>query len=235
MNPLGVRALYLGSSAYRIHGTDAPWTIGQPVSKGCIRMYNQDVIDLYDRVKLGAKVTATWDSYLDGTRRVVAHAQGGGTIRTDSVRASGRSPVGYASYYSPQSHNAPAYNTQAGERPIGKRRGARPVATTAQERASQERDVNARRAAAGQSAARSRAAFASDDERRPAASDRSRSRGKDVSREKASEGAKAGKSTAASRRKKQPDHKEPASAGEKAEHQEQRAHVDIGPLGALFR
>ena len=51
MNPLGVRALYLGSSAYRIHGTDAPWTIGQPVSKGCIRMYNKDVIDLYNRVR----------------------------------------------------------------------------------------------------------------------------------------------------------------------------------------
>ena len=66
MNPMGVRALYLGSSAYRIHGTDAPWTIGQPVSKGCIRLYNKDVVDLYDRVKLGAKVTITWNSYLDG-------------------------------------------------------------------------------------------------------------------------------------------------------------------------
>lgn len=63
MNPLGVRALYLGSSAYRIHGTDAPWTIGQPVSKGCIRMYNKDVIDLYNRVKIGAKVTVTWQSF----------------------------------------------------------------------------------------------------------------------------------------------------------------------------
>jgi lipoprotein-anchoring transpeptidase ErfK/SrfK len=63
MNPMGVRALYLGSSAYRIHGTDAPWTIGQPVSKGCIRMYNKDVIDLYNRVRIGAKVTVTWKSY----------------------------------------------------------------------------------------------------------------------------------------------------------------------------
>jgi lipoprotein-anchoring transpeptidase ErfK/SrfK len=63
MNPMGVRALYLGSSAYRIHGTDAPWTIGQPVSKGCIRMYNKDVIDLYNRVRVGAKVTVTWKSY----------------------------------------------------------------------------------------------------------------------------------------------------------------------------
>ena len=63
MNPLGVRALYLGSSTYRIHGTDAPWTIGAAVSKGCIRMYNQDVLDLYPRVKVGAKVTVTWNTF----------------------------------------------------------------------------------------------------------------------------------------------------------------------------
>ncbi len=67
MNPLGVRALYLGSSAYRIHGTDAPWTIGQPVSKGCIRMYNKDVVDLYNRVSIGSKVTVTWQSYGGGS------------------------------------------------------------------------------------------------------------------------------------------------------------------------
>ena len=56
MNPLGVRAMYLGSSLYRIHGTDAPWTIGQAVSKGCIRMLNEDVMDLYERVKVGTRV-----------------------------------------------------------------------------------------------------------------------------------------------------------------------------------
>ena len=66
LNPLGVRGLYLGSSAYRIHGTDAPWTIGQPVSKGCIRMYNQDVIELYDRVSVGTKVTVTWQQFQGG-------------------------------------------------------------------------------------------------------------------------------------------------------------------------
>ena len=55
-NPLGARALYLGSSMYRIHGTNEPSTIGQNVSSGCIRMMNQDVIDLYDRVHVGAKV-----------------------------------------------------------------------------------------------------------------------------------------------------------------------------------
>jgi lipoprotein-anchoring transpeptidase ErfK/SrfK len=63
MNPLGVRALYLGSSAYRIHGTDAPWTIGQSVSKGCIRMYNNDVIDLYNRVRVGTQVTVTYSRF----------------------------------------------------------------------------------------------------------------------------------------------------------------------------
>jgi lipoprotein-anchoring transpeptidase ErfK/SrfK len=66
MNPLGVRALYLGESAYRIHGTDAPWTIGTAVSKGCIRMYNQDVLDLYPRVALGAHVTVTWERFQSG-------------------------------------------------------------------------------------------------------------------------------------------------------------------------
>jgi lipoprotein-anchoring transpeptidase ErfK/SrfK len=55
-NPLGARALYLGSSMYRIHGTNEPWTIGQNVSSGCIRMMNDDVIDLYNRVKVGTTV-----------------------------------------------------------------------------------------------------------------------------------------------------------------------------------
>jgi len=63
MNPLGNRALYLGSSTYRIHGTDAPWTIGQAVSKGCIRMFNQDVAELYPRIAVGTKVTVTWDRF----------------------------------------------------------------------------------------------------------------------------------------------------------------------------
>ena len=55
-NPLGARALYLGSSLYRIHGTNEPWTIGQAVSSGCIRLTNEDVIDLYNRTEVGAKV-----------------------------------------------------------------------------------------------------------------------------------------------------------------------------------
>jgi len=55
-NPLGARAMYLGSTLYRIHGSNEPETIGQAVSSGCFRMTNSDVIDLYERVKVGATV-----------------------------------------------------------------------------------------------------------------------------------------------------------------------------------
>lgn len=55
-NPLGARALYIGHTLYRIHGSNEPWTIGHNVSSGCIRMRNADVIDLYRRVKIGTKV-----------------------------------------------------------------------------------------------------------------------------------------------------------------------------------
>jgi lipoprotein-anchoring transpeptidase ErfK/SrfK len=55
-NPLGARALYIGNTLYRIHGTNEPWTIGGDVSSGCIRLTNDDIIDLYSRAKIGAKV-----------------------------------------------------------------------------------------------------------------------------------------------------------------------------------
>jgi lipoprotein-anchoring transpeptidase ErfK/SrfK len=55
-NPLGARAMYLGSTLYRIHGSNEPWTIGTNVSSGCIRMRNEDVIDLYSRVNVGTRV-----------------------------------------------------------------------------------------------------------------------------------------------------------------------------------
>jgi lipoprotein-anchoring transpeptidase ErfK/SrfK len=55
-NPMGARALYLGSTVYRVHGTNQPETIGHAVSSGCFRLANGDVIDLYDRVSVGAKV-----------------------------------------------------------------------------------------------------------------------------------------------------------------------------------
>ncbi|WP_223385580.1 L,D-transpeptidase [Oricola cellulosilytica] len=52
-NPLGARAIYLGATLYRIHGTNEPWTIGRAVSSGCIRLLNEDVIDLYENIRLG--------------------------------------------------------------------------------------------------------------------------------------------------------------------------------------
>jgi lipoprotein-anchoring transpeptidase ErfK/SrfK len=70
-NPLGARAMYLSGSVYRIHGTNQPATIGGRVSSGCIRMTNDDVADLYERVKLGTKVVV-----LPMTERRAAAPQG---------------------------------------------------------------------------------------------------------------------------------------------------------------
>ncbi|MFX7764202.1 L,D-transpeptidase, partial [Acinetobacter baumannii] len=58
-NPLGARAMYLGSSLYRIHGSNEPHTIGTAVSSGCFRMTNEDVMDLYARVRVGTRVVVT--------------------------------------------------------------------------------------------------------------------------------------------------------------------------------
>jgi lipoprotein-anchoring transpeptidase ErfK/SrfK len=55
-NPLGARALYIGSTLYRVHGTSEPWSIGQAVSSGCIRLTNEDITDLYERVPVGATI-----------------------------------------------------------------------------------------------------------------------------------------------------------------------------------
>lgn len=55
-NPMGARALYIGTTVYRIHGTNAPQTIGQAVSSGCFRLVNDDIVDLYERVPAGTRV-----------------------------------------------------------------------------------------------------------------------------------------------------------------------------------
>lgn len=73
-NPLGNRALYLGSTLYRIHGTDAPSTIGQNVSQGCIRMHNSHVAELYNRVGIGTRVVATYKSYENTTSSYASYA-----------------------------------------------------------------------------------------------------------------------------------------------------------------
>jgi len=62
-NPLGVRALYVGNTLYRIHGTDAPWLIGEAVSHGCVRMFNKDVVDLYNRASVGSKIVVTYNRF----------------------------------------------------------------------------------------------------------------------------------------------------------------------------
>jgi lipoprotein-anchoring transpeptidase ErfK/SrfK len=69
-NPLGARALYLGNTLYRIHGTNEPHTIGQRVSSGCIRMLNEDVIDLFNRVSIGARVVVLPDTRRAAPRNV---------------------------------------------------------------------------------------------------------------------------------------------------------------------
>jgi lipoprotein-anchoring transpeptidase ErfK/SrfK len=94
MNPLGVRGLYLGSSTYRIHGTDAPWTIGQAVSKGCIRMFNEDVLDLYPRVPVGTKVTVTWNRF---------KTSGG----DDTASSLGSSGPAFSPFFGPAEGSAP--------------------------------------------------------------------------------------------------------------------------------
>ncbi len=90
MNPLGVRAMYLGSSDYRIHGTDAPWTIGTEASSGCVRMFNKDVLDLYPKVKVGAKVTVTWEKFDSKTLAMAERAVAVSDPDPDHGYAAGR-------------------------------------------------------------------------------------------------------------------------------------------------
>jgi lipoprotein-anchoring transpeptidase ErfK/SrfK len=75
-NPLGVRALYLGSTLYRIHGTDAPQLIGRSVSRGCIRIYNADVIDLYNRTAVGTKVVVTGKKFMSASATLAVNDSG---------------------------------------------------------------------------------------------------------------------------------------------------------------
>jgi lipoprotein-anchoring transpeptidase ErfK/SrfK len=79
-NPLGARAIYLGSTVYRIHGTNSPETIGTNVSSGCIRLLNADVVDLYSRVNVGTKIIVLPNH---------------GTVATIAAPARGSSPQAY--------------------------------------------------------------------------------------------------------------------------------------------
>ena len=84
-NPLGARALYLGNTVYRIHGTNQPSTIGTFVSSGCIRLTNEDITDLYSRVKVGTRVVV-----LSGRSRLAAAALGRFVRRGVGVHAVSR-------------------------------------------------------------------------------------------------------------------------------------------------
>lgn len=120
MNPLGVRALYLGSSTYRIHGTDAPWTIGQAVSKGCIRMFNQDVMELYPKVAVGTRVTVTWQRFNASVAGQQASAAPTAAPASDEERAERRKA--YLAKYS--SKYMQARNSRQASRPTAQRSAA---------------------------------------------------------------------------------------------------------------
>jgi len=95
-NPLGARAMYIAGTQYRIHGTNAPSTIGRQVSSGCIRLTNDDVIDLYNRVQVGAKVIVLPQTSSAKSRQAsLAHAyapasQSHAQATWDTIRPSGR-------------------------------------------------------------------------------------------------------------------------------------------------
>ena len=100
-NPLGARAMYLGSSEYRIHGTNQPETIGHNVSSGCIRLNNDDVIDLYSRVNVGAKVVVlpmTAKSQMAGLTRAAPTASSAPLRVAASVSAASVIPATSVSY-----------------------------------------------------------------------------------------------------------------------------------------
>ncbi len=88
-NPLGARAMYLAGTVYRIHGTNAPETIGKQMSSGCIRMLNEDVIDLYNRTQIGTKVVVLPMNHIDvasSSRPFALTALSGVAINRTSVR-----------------------------------------------------------------------------------------------------------------------------------------------------
>jgi lipoprotein-anchoring transpeptidase ErfK/SrfK len=87
-NPLGARAIYLGSTVYRIHGTNAPATIGTRVSSGCFRMINADVIDLYNRIRVGTKIVVL-SNHSQAVRKAPAPAAASPAPAVASLRATG--------------------------------------------------------------------------------------------------------------------------------------------------
>jgi lipoprotein-anchoring transpeptidase ErfK/SrfK len=89
-NPLGARAMYLGNTDYRIHGTNDPSSIGKHMSSGCIRLLNADVIDLYGRVGVGTKVIV-----LPNDQRQAAIGDDGRVASRDVAQVSSSAPPGF--------------------------------------------------------------------------------------------------------------------------------------------
>jgi len=106
-NPLGARAMYLGNTIYRVHGTNAPDSIGKQVSSGCIRMLNEDVMDLYERVKIGTKVVVL----PDGPRRNEAVAARRETPQAQSTQLAPQTRAGTRLGYAPTTAWAPFRGT----------------------------------------------------------------------------------------------------------------------------
>lgn len=154
MNPLGNRAMYLGSSDYRIHGTDAPWTIGSAASKGCVRMFNKDVADLYPRVKVGSKVTVTWqkfdgktlaiadnakpvsdpDSSPQNRAQLASYAPAGPADDGKATKSRARKPADIAADESrtPSGEKVEKAKASADDEPLVKRKWSRPAAATSE-------------------------------------------------------------------------------------------------------
>lgn len=84
-NPLGARALYIGGTEYRIHGTNDPSSIGKQISSGCIRLTNDNIIELYNRVKIGAKVIVLSKRSLDVTAKESTETAWGSPERTTPI------------------------------------------------------------------------------------------------------------------------------------------------------
>ncbi len=141
MNPLGNRAMYLGSSDYRIHGTDAPWTIGTPASKGCVRMFNKDVADLYPRVKVGSKVTVTWQKFDGKTLAMTGHEPAKGIVEPDAK--TGKATL--ASFTPENAADEPANKSKKPVENDDEAQASQAAAATAQQVSPQEEPVGRKR------------------------------------------------------------------------------------------
>ena len=118
-NPLGARSLYLGDTLYRIHGTHQPSTIGSFVSSGCIRLTNEDITDLYSRVKVGTRVVVlSGKEHLGAatpvpSRRGVAAARSGAPVASDTAAQKRKPPKEPEQEFSAVRANAPRTESEA--------------------------------------------------------------------------------------------------------------------------